>query len=290
MTAYASTAPVPIDTRPVRATAPTAPAVATRAHPTLRVAAHTSPMSTVPVAYSGFDGPTERIERAGAPEPRTRLVPRVSANDAPLPAVSHARMAVVLATALLALLGITLDAFGVVPQATTSHIVVVLVAALAVFATVAPHRTDVIAGRGLVAATVAFLVIDGVRLLTAHLLGSTGEMTFGRVSAGVGWQYLAPGAGLGAAFFVFAVAMGADRWRSGYAVLAAMVFVACPTWTLLMVTAALAPGGEVSLFPLNPATVVITLVGHLFFGLMLGLAFTRVRPSERSDGENDSTS
>jgi hypothetical protein len=35
------------------------------------------------------------------------------------------------------------------------------------------------------------------------------------------------------------------------------------------------------MLPLNPATVTITLVGHLIFGLFLGLAFLKA-PSGRS--------
>ena len=42
-----------------------------------------------------------------------------------------------------------------------------------------------------------------------------------------------------------------------------------------MATVALAPHGEERMFPLNVATVIITLVGHLIFGLVLGLAFLK---------------
>jgi hypothetical protein len=51
-----------------------------------------------------------------------------------------------------------------------------------------------------------------------------------------------------------------------------------------MATVALAPHGEERMFPLNVATVVITLVGHLIFGLVLGLAFLKApRGRDRSD-------
>ncbi len=42
-----------------------------------------------------------------------------------------------------------------------------------------------------------------------------------------------------------------------------------------MATVALAPRGQEMMFPLNAATVTITLVGHLIFGLVLGLAFLK---------------
>ena len=59
-----------------------------------------------------------------------------------------------------------------------------------------------------------------------------------------------------------------------------MGFAVFPTWAGLMATVALAPRGEDLMFPLNPATVTITLVGHLIFGLVLGLAFLKA-PSGR---------
>src|SRR6478672_8363126 len=65
------------------------------------------------------------------------------------------------------------------------------------------------------------------------------------------------------------------------AVLAAMGFAVVPMWAGLIATVALAPCGEDLMFPLNPATVTITLVGHLIFGLVLGLAFLKA-PSGRA--------
>jgi hypothetical protein len=51
-----------------------------------------------------------------------------------------------------------------------------------------------------------------------------------------------------------------------------------------MATVALAPRGEEMMFPLNTATVTITLIGHLIFGLVLGLAFLKApRGRDRSE-------
>ncbi len=80
---------------------------------------------------------------------------------------------------------------------------------------------------------------------------------------------------MGVAFFVVAFALGIDRWKNVYAVLAAVGFAVFPTWAGLMATVALSPNGEERMFPLNTATVIITLVGHLIFGLLLGLAFLK---------------
>ena len=89
------------------------------------------------------------------------------------------------------------------------------------------------------------------------------------------YRYVGDAGGLGVAFFVIAFALGIDRWKNVYAVLAAVGFAVFPTWAGLMATVALAPHGEERMFPLNTATVIITLVGHLIFGLFLGLAFLK---------------
>jgi hypothetical protein len=51
-----------------------------------------------------------------------------------------------------------------------------------------------------------------------------------------------------------------------------------------MATVALLPRGEEMMFDLNPATFTITLLGHVIFGLFLGLAFLKApRGRGRSD-------
>lgn len=66
--------------------------------------------------------------------------------------------------------------------------------------------------------------------------------------------------------------------------LACVAFAVFPTWTGLIATVAIAPRGEEMMFPLTPATIVITLIGHLIFGVVLGLAFLEApRGRSRSD-------
>ena len=55
-------------------------------------------------------------------------------------------------------------------------------------------------------------------------------------------------------------------------------FAVFPTWAGLMATVALLPRGEEMMFELNIATVTVTLVGHLIFGMVLGLAFLKAPP------------
>jgi len=68
---------------------------------------------------------------------------------------------------------------------------------------------------------------------------------------------------------------------AGTAVLAAAISIApwvvfvLYVWTGLIATVALAPHGEEMMFPLNTATISITLIGHLIFGFFLGLAFLK---------------
>ena len=113
----------------------------------------------------------------------------------------------------------------------------------------------------------------------------TGEPdTTGSAAVGYVWRYICDGGGLGVAFFVVAFALGIDRWSNMQAVLAAVAFAVFPTWAGLMATVALAPRGEEMMFPLNLATVTITLVGHLIFGLVLGLAFLKA-PRGRDNSE-----
>ena len=193
-------------------------------------------------------------------------------------------------------MGISVDVSGLVSQSTTSIVIIVLTAVLATLVVFAPHRIDMIVGRGLIAGMVACIVYDGARLFAVHVLGLMGDFipvmgsfvtgepdTTGSAAVGYVWRYIGDAGGLGVAFFVVAFALGIDRWSNVYAVLAAVAFAVFPTWAGLMATVALLPHGEEMMFDLNPATVIITLVGHLIFGLFLGLAFLKAPRGKDSD-------
>ncbi|BBY19691.1 hypothetical protein MLIT_52830 [Mycolicibacterium litorale] len=218
-------------------------------------------------------------------------------SDVPPSRWQIARVMLVLLLAAMPILGISVDVFGLVPQATTSVVIIALAAALATVVAFAPHRIDMIVGRGLIAGMVACIVYDGARLFAVHVLGLmddfipvmgswvTGEPdTTGSAAVGYVWRYIGDGGGLGVAFFVVAFALGIDRWSNVKAVGAAVAFAVFPTWAGLIATVALAPRGEDMMFPLTPATVTITLVGHLIFGFMLGLAFLKA-PRGRAGSE-----
>lgn len=268
---------------------------------TTRLRAADITVKALPKAISGFDGMTERLRPANLPvigtvtkSVRQRYVD-LNKVQGPPSKWDIARLGLVLVLASLPILGISVDVAGLMSQSTTSVVVIVLTAVLGTLVVFAPHRTDMIVGRGLIAGMVACIVYDGARLFAVHVLGLMGDFipvmgsfvtgepdTAGSAAVGYIWRYIGDAGGLGVAFFVVAFALGIDRWSNVKAVLAAVGFAVFPTWAGLMATVALLPRGEEMMFPLNAATVTITLVGHLIFGLVLGLAFLKAPRGPRS--------
>lgn len=257
----------------------------------------------LPVKAPVADGETRRLRPLDLPVVATvantvrQRYADLSSIDSRPTAWTAARVVLVLALASMPILGISADVFGLVPQSTTSVAVIVLSAVLGAVIVFSPHRIDMIVGRGLIAGMVACIVYDGARLFAVHILGLMGDFipvmgswvtgepdTTGSAAVGYVWRYLGDGGGLGVAFFVVAFALGIDRWRNVYAVAAAVVFAVVPTWAGLMATVALAPRGQQMMFPLTTATVTITLVGHLIFGLVLGLAFLKAPRGQGRSG------
>jgi hypothetical protein len=201
------------------------------------------------------------------------------------------RILLFLLVAALPLLAISAHVFGLIAQRTSATFVILpLATAVVVLAAVAPHPTDRIVGRGLVTGMVACLIYDSFRLFTVYALGWMGDFipTMGtwitgdpdpRTGAAVGylWRYLGDGGGLGVAFWIIAFAVGMDRWsgRPARIVITAVGFAVFPVWTGLIATAAMADRGEEMLFGLTPANISITLIGHVIFGLVLGIGFVR---------------
>jgi hypothetical protein len=252
-------------------------------------------VKALPKATSGFDSVTERLRAIDVPVVtkvsntiRQRYIDLGKREVKPATKWELARMALILLLASMPILAIPADVSGLVSQGTSSVAVIVLLAVLGTLVVFAPHRIDMIVGRGLIAGMVATIVYDGARLFAVHVLGLMGDFipvmgsfvtgepdTTGAAAVGYVWRYIGDGGGLGVAFFVVAYAVGIDRWNNVYAVLASVAFAVFPTWAGLMATVALLPRGEQMMFDLNPATFTITLVGHLIFGLFLGLAFLK---------------
>ncbi len=201
------------------------------------------------------------------------------------------RILLFLLLASLPLLAISAHVFGLIAQRTSATFIILpLATALGVVAAVAPHPTDRIVGRGLLAGMFACLVYDSFRLFTVYVLGWMGDFipTMGtwitgepdlQTGAAVGylWRYLGDGGGLGIAFWIIAFAVGLDRWsaRPTTIVFTAVGFAVFPVWAGLIATTAVAKSGQKMLFDLTAVNISITFIGHVIFGLVLGLVFVR---------------
>jgi hypothetical protein len=135
----------------------------------------------LPEAISGFDGKTVRLRPIDLPvvgkvanTVRQRYVD-LSKIQRPPTKWEIARVTLVLLLASMPILGISVDVFGLVSQSTTSVVVIALCAVLGAVITFAPHRLDMIVGRGLIAGMVACIVYDGARLFAVHVLGLMGD-------------------------------------------------------------------------------------------------------------------
>jgi hypothetical protein len=206
-----------------------------------------------------------------------------------------ARLMLVLMLSGMPILAISVDVFGVVPQRISAVVMVVTLAVVLAIMTIWPHRTDVILGRALVAGMVACAVYDAFRLFAVHVLGWMGDFipamgswitgdgdTAGSAMVGYVWRYIGDGGGLGVAFYIVAFAIGLDRYRARTVVLSSVGYAVFPVWTGLIATVALAPCGEELMFHLTPTTLATTLIGHLIFGFILGLAFIRMQRDQQA--------
>jgi hypothetical protein len=205
------------------------------------------------------------------------------------------RVAVHLVLAALPLLSITAHVAGLVPMHLSAGLVILPTAlVLVVLAIFAPMPEDRLVLEGLRWGILATFVYDVFRLDTVALLGWWGDFipTMGtwlidvdpssRVLGGVAgyvWRYGGDGGGLGVVFLVGAAATGLRRLGPRVTVAAAVLFAVGPTWGGLMATVLL-PRGQQLMFPLTPTTVTLSLIGHVIFGIVLGLGVLRCRDLE----------
>lgn len=205
------------------------------------------------------------------------------------------RVAAHLVLAALPLLSITAHVAGLVPMHVSAGLVVVPAAGvLVLLAVFSPAAEDRLVLDGLRWGIVATLVYDVFRLDTVALLGwwddfiptmgtwlldvDPSEQVLGGV-AGYVWRYVGDGGGLGVVFVTLAAATGLRRLGPRWTVGAAVAFAVGPTWGGLTATVLL-PRGQQLMFPLTPVTVTLSLLGHVVFGLVLGLGTWRLRGIE----------
>ncbi len=119
----------------------------------------------LPKAISAFDGKTVRLRPINigtvARTVRQRYVDLAAIQARPPTKWDIARVLLVLALASMPILGISVDVFGLVPQHVTSVVLIALCAVLGAIITFAPHRIDMIVGRGLIAGMVACISTTG---------------------------------------------------------------------------------------------------------------------------------
>lgn len=192
----------------------------------------------------------------------------------------------------LPLLSISAHVFGLVSmQFSAAVLVIPLATGLVVLSTFDPHPGDRVLAHGLAWGVVGCAIYDIFRLDTVYLLGLWGDFIptmgtwitgrpddlLGGAVVGYLWRYLGDGGGIGMTFFVAASMCGLHQRSRAVVVLSAIGFAVAPVWTGLIGTVALAPEGEELMFPLTPTTVTLSLIGHLIFGLILGLGFWQSR-------------
>jgi hypothetical protein len=192
------------------------------------------------------------------------------------------RLAVHLSLAGLPVLGISAQVFGLLSLYYLAiYVLIPLVVLTAVLAVLAPDRFDMIVLSGFLWGLLACAAYDAFRLPTiyaAHLWGDFfglvgGWATSGRPNFVVGylWRYFGDGGGIAVPFFIeIAILRLCERKNARYIVMLAIAYAVCPVWLGLVLTDGLAPAGH-ALFPLTPVTLVISLVGHLIYGTVLGI-------------------
>ncbi|MEQ3549945.1 hypothetical protein WIS52_05640 [Pseudonocardia nematodicida] len=194
--------------------------------------------------------------------------------------------------AALPLLAISAHVFGLVEMQISAAVAVIpLATVVLVLSVFAPHAADRVVLHGLVWGVLACGIYDVFRLDTVYMLGLWGDFIptmgtwitgnpdgmVGGAVVGYLWRYIGDGGGIGITFFVVAAVCGLQRCSRRTVVLAAVGFGVFPVWSGLIATVGLAPQGQQLMFTLTPTTVLLSLIGHLIFGLVLGLGFWRSR-------------
>lgn len=202
-----------------------------------------------------------------------------------------ARCGLHLALASIPVLAISADVFGwITLRAVAIAVLLPLAITTGIFVARRPDHSDRVIAAGFGWGLLACAGYDAFRLPSiylAHLwtdfFGAVGGWATGTSSnflAGYLWRYAGDGAGIGVAFFAIAATLRAGSWPYRKVVAAAVGYAVFPVWAGLIATDLLAPQGR-QLFPLTPATLMLSLVGHLIYGAILGHGYWLSRRRER---------
>ncbi|MFC0626019.1 hypothetical protein [Kribbella deserti] len=205
----------------------------------------------------------------------------------PVTPIVGLRSLALFAAGAMPVLSIPLHVAGLLQLRVAALILVIPLAMVTVLLIRAGSREANWAGRGLLAGLVAVAMYDAVRMpmvwtgiwpdfipaLGGWITGAGGE----NASVGYLWRYLGDGGGIGMAYFVFCAAVYSLRptWVSRRPLLLSVsygVFI----WTGLVGTVAVLPRGEEMMFSLTPASLGLSLLGHLIYGMTLGLFLRRI--------------
>lgn len=200
------------------------------------------------------------------------------------------RLGVHLAAASIPVLAISAQVFGWVSLRTVAiWVLLPLLVAVAGFVLGRPHRSDRVVLAGFLWGLLACAGYDAFRLPTSYgvhlwgdFFGSVGGWATGSESdylVGYLWRYVGDGGGIAVAFFALAATLRISCWPRRRVLSLAVGYAVCPVWAGLVVTDLLAPTGQ-ELFPLSATTLVVSLVGHLVYGLILGYGYWAFRNQE----------
>lgn len=199
---------------------------------------------------------------------------------------SVALVSTLIISAALPVLSITLCVFGVLSMTTAAIFLVIPTHILAAVLMAQRSPEGRWASRGFVAGLVGVTAYDAVRIplvitnIWPDFIPRMGGWVVGNghsnLIVGYLWRYIGDGGGIGLAYFVFCGALLSLRptlvtrhpitLSIGYG-----IFV----WGGLIFTVGVAPQGQEMLFALTPASVLLSLLGHLIYGSVLGLYLRR---------------
>ncbi|NMO92512.1 hypothetical protein [Actinomycetospora sp. TBRC 11914] len=220
----------------------------------------------------------------------------VSPGTAPVSRRGLLRVGLHLLLSALPLLAISAQVFGLIEMNASAALLVIPLAAVIVGLSIFdPHPEDRVILHGFLWGIVACGLYDVFRLDTVYMLGWWADFipTMGTWIIGDGasksagawvgylWRYLGDGGGIGVAFFVGAAFVGLHRRPAKQVVAVAVAFAVFPVWAGLIATVWIAPKGQTMMFKVTPTTLTLSLIGHLIFGLVMGLGFVKTRSAER---------
>jgi hypothetical protein len=200
------------------------------------------------------------------------------------------RLGLHLAIATIPVTAISAHVFGWVPLHTIAiYVMLPLLAAVAALVLTRPDRSDRVVLAGFLWGLLACAGYDAFRLPTIYgmhlwndFFGSVGGWATESNSnylMGYLWRYVGDGGGIAVAFFALAATLRISFWSRRWVLVFAVGYGVCPVWAGLVFTDLLAPKGR-ELFSLSAATLVLSLIGHLIYGLILGYGYWASRAQE----------